>query len=126
MRIEHIGLWTIDLEKMREFYETYFEAKSGKPYHNPKKGFRSYFLTFDSGSRLELMHREDIKRPNVESYGYAHLALSIGDEKAVDNLVDKLKADGYTLMDGPRTTGDGYYEAVIEDPEGNLIELTAE
>ncbi len=124
MRIEHIGLWTIDLEKMREFYETYFSATSGELYHNPNKGFRSYFLTFDSGARLELMHREDIKRPNVESYGYAHLALAVGGKEDVDNFVDKLKADGYTLLNGPRTTGDGYYEAVIEDPEGNLIELT--
>ncbi|MGO2603912.1 MAG: VOC family protein, partial [Alkalibacterium gilvum] len=66
------------------------------------------------------------KRPNVESYGYAHLAMSVGDKTAVDNLVDKLESDGYMLVDGPRTTGDGYYEAVIEDPEGNLIELTAE
>ena len=124
MRIEHIGLWTIDLERMREFYETYFSASSGERYHNPKKKFQSYFLTFDSGSRLELMHREDIKRPNLESYGYAHLALDVGEKEDVDNLVDKLKADGYMLINGPRTTGDGYYEAVIEDPEGNLIELT--
>ena len=124
MKIEHVGLWTIDLERMREFYETYFSAACGKLYHNPKKGFHSYFLTFDSGSRLELMHREDIKRPNVESYGYAHLALAVGEKKDVDNLVDKLKVDGYALINGPRTTGDGYYEAVIEDPEGNLIELT--
>lgn len=126
MKIEHIGLWTIDIEKMREFYETYFSATSGDLYHNPKKGFYSYFLTFDSGSRLELMHREDIKRPNVESYGYAHLAMAVGDRHTVDNFVDKLKSDGYTLLDGPRITGDGYYEAVIEDPEGNLIELTTE
>lgn len=126
MKIEHIGLWTIDLERMKDFYEKYFSAKSNTLYHNPKKGFKSYFLTFESGSRLELMHREDIKRPNVESYGYAHLAMSVGDKTAVDNLVDKLESDGYMLVDGPRTTGDGYYEAVIEDPEGNLIELTAE
>ena len=124
MKIEHIGLWTIDLERMREFYETYFSASSGERYHNPKKKFQSYFLTFESGSRLELMHREDIKRPNLESYGYAHLALGVGEKEDVDNLVDKLKADGYMLINGPRTTGDGYYEAVIEDPEGNLIELT--
>lgn len=126
MKIEHIGLWTIDLERMKDFYEKYFSAKSGEPYHNPKKGFRSYFLTFDSGSRLELMHRDDIKHPNIESYGYTHLALSVGNEEAVDNLVHKLESDGYMLVSGPRTTGDGYYEAVIEDPEGNLVELTAE
>ncbi|OJF94585.1 VOC family protein [Alkalibacterium sp. 20] len=126
MKIEHIGLWTIDLERMREFYETYFSAKSGALYHNPKKGFHSYFLTFDSGSRLELMHREDINKPNIESYGYAHLAVGVGDKEDVDNLVDKLKEDGYALINGPRKTGDGYYEAVIKDPEGNLIELTTD
>ncbi|MCC5890594.1 MAG: VOC family protein [Alkalibacterium sp.] len=124
MRIEHIGLWTKDLEKMRAFYSNYFDAESGERYHNPKKGFSSYFLTFSSGSRLELMHREDISKENEESFGYAHLALAVGDKKAVDKLVEQLAEDGYDLLNGPRTTGDGYYEAVIADPEGNLIEVT--
>lgn len=126
MRIEHIGVWTKDLEKMKAFYRTYFGAESGERYHNPKKQFTSYFLTFSSGSRLELMHREDIAKENEESFGYAHLALAVGDKQAVDELVGRLTADGYDLLNGPRTTGDGYYEAVIKDPEGNLIELTTD
>lgn len=126
MKIEHIGLWTKDLEKMRAFYEQYFNATSGERYHNHVKQFTSYFLTFESGSRLELMHREDITKPSEESFGYAHLAVAVGGEKDVDKLVSKVQADGYALLNGPRTTGDGYYEAVIEDPEGNIIELMAD
>lgn len=125
MRIEHVGMWTKDLETMRAFYETYFKAQSGEQYNNPKKQFTSYFLTFESGSRLELMHREDISKEAAESFGYAHLALSVGDKDAVDKMVDRLQEDGYAMLNGPRTTGDGYYEAVIEDPEGNLIEIMA-
>lgn len=126
MRIEHIGLWTRDLEKMKEFYQRYFNVTSGEEYHNPSKKFTSYFLTFDSGSRLELMKREDISKPAVESLGYAHMALAIGSKSKVDDLVFRLKSDGFELVNGPRTTGDGYYEAVIKDPEGNLIELMAD
>ena len=125
MRIEHVGMWTKDLETMRAFYETYFKAQSGEKYHNSEKQFTSYFLTFESGSRLELMHREDISNEAAESFGYAHLALSVGDKDTVDRMVDRLQADGYALLNGPRTTGDGYYEGVIEDPEGNLIEIMA-
>ncbi|MCC5894160.1 MAG: VOC family protein [Alkalibacterium sp.] len=126
MRIEHIGLWTKDLEKMKDFYQRYFHVTSGEQYHNSSKKFTSYFLTFDSGSRLELMHREDISKPATEGFGYAHLALAVGNKSKVDDLVSRLTSDGYELINGPRTTGDGYYEAVIEDPEGNLIELMAD
>lgn len=126
MKIEHIGLWTKDLEKMKAFYNKYFAAESGERYYNPKKQFTSYFLMFSSGSRLELMHREDISKESEESFGYAHLALEVGDKRGVDELVERLTEDGYDLLNGPRTTGDGYYEAVIADPEGNLIELTTD
>lgn len=126
MRIEHVGLWTKDLEKMKAFYSKYFYAESGERYYNPKKQFTSYFLTFSSGSRLELMHRLDITEESEESFGYAHLALAVGDKRAVDELVERLTGGGYDLLNGPRTTGDGYYEAVISDPEGNLIELTTD
>ncbi|PRY83585.1 VOC family protein [Alkalibacterium olivapovliticus] len=126
MRIEHIGLWTRDLEKMKDFYEKYFDVRSGERYHNSSKKFTSYFLTFESGSRLELMKREDISRPNSESFGYAHLALAAGSQSQVDDLVSRLTNDGFELLNGPRTTGDGYYEAVIKDPEGNLIEVMAD
>lgn len=126
MRIEHIGLWTKDIDKMKDFYEKYFDVRSGERYHNSSKKFTSYFLTFDSGSRLELMMREDISKPTIESFGYAHLALAVGSQSKVDDLVSRLTTDGFELLNGPRTTGDGYYEAVIKDPEGNLIEVMAD
>lgn len=124
MKIEHIGFWTKDIENMRAFYEKYFGASSNELYHNPKKHFSSYFLTFDDGSRLELMSRPDVNEAVGEVLGYAHLALSLGSKEQVDEMTDRFKADGFEVLDGPRTTGDGYYESVILDPEGNRIELT--
>jgi lactoylglutathione lyase len=125
MMIEHIALWTHDLEKLKTFYERYFGARANDPYHNPKKQFRSYFLSFDSGARLELMQRPDIAdRAEGEVIGYAHLAVSVGSKVAVDSLSEQLRADGHRLIDGPRTTGDGYYECVVQDPDGNRIEVT--
>jgi len=126
LKIEHIGLWVKDLETMKEFYTTYFDGVSGKFYHNETKNFRSYFLTFPNGNvRLELMNKPELAETNKEMFGYAHVAYQVDDEEAVDALHKQLVDDGYQHIDGPRTTGDGYYEAVIEDPEGNLVEITA-
>lgn len=125
MNIAHVGLWVQNLETMKAFYEKYFDAKSSQLYHNSKKQFSSYFLTFDSGSRLELMHRPDIATNSGECLGYAHLAIALGAKERVDCLTEKFRTDGIEILDGPRTTGDGYYEVVILDPEGNRIELTA-
>lgn len=124
MIIEHIGLWVNDLEEMKKFYETYFDATAGEKYHNKKTDFTSYFLSFETGSRLELMHKPGLNNQQYDCFGYAHLAIKLKDEKAVDALVQKLVEDKFELVNGPRTTGDGYYEAVIKDPEGNLIEIT--
>ncbi|MGH1442116.1 VOC family protein [Exiguobacterium sp. s162] len=125
MRIEHVALWVDDIENMRRFYEIYFDAQSNAKYENEKKQFESYFLTFrGSRCRLELMHRPKLERNPREATGYAHLAFSLGSKQAVDALTERFQLDGYTHMDGPRTTGDGYYESVILDPEGNIIELT--
>lgn len=125
MRIEHVAIWVSNLESMKEFYETYFKGKANQKYHNKEKGFESYFLRFESGTRLEIMRRIGINEKNSdEMLGWAHIAFSLGSRKAVDELTTKLKMDGYKLVNGPRTTGDGYYESVIEDSEGNLIELT--
>ncbi|MGX6979522.1 VOC family protein [Vagococcus elongatus] len=124
MIIEHIGLWVKDLEGMKQFYETYFDATAGQKYHNKTTNFTSYFLSFETGSRLELMHKPELKEHQADSFGYAHLAIKLKDEKAVDSLVKTLVADRFELVNGPRTTGDGYYEAVIKDPEENLIEIT--
>ena len=127
MKIEHIAMWVRDLEKMRAFYEQYFGFKAGERYHNETKKFTSYFLSSESGTRLELMHRPDIIRSpssEFEMFGLAHMAISVGSKRLVDAMTEKLKEDGFRVTGQPRTTGDGYYESVIEDPEGNQIELT--
>lgn len=127
MRIEHIALWTKNLETMRDFYQKYFNMKSGDKYENTKKGFSSYFLSFDSGARIELMQREDIlegSRDRGLVFGLTHIAISVGDKNSVDNLTERLRSDGYKIVGPPRTTGDGYYESVFLDPEGNHVEIT--
>ena len=129
MRLDHMAIWVSDLERMRCFYETYFEATAGLKYTNVTKGFSSYFLTFGSGARLEIMHKPDVvARPGgveTERLGYAHLALSVGSEAAVDALAARFEAEGHPVANGPRRTGDGCYEALVFDPEGNRIEITA-
>ncbi|MGX7204114.1 VOC family protein [Enterococcus pingfangensis] len=126
MRIEHIALWTRDIEKMKVFYEKYFNAKSTELYINPKTKFCSYFLSFESGSRLELTNKPFLSDRSVGTVGYTHLAMSVGTKADVDTFIETILSDGYPLLNGPRTTGDGYYEAVIQDPEGNLIEITTD
>lgn len=114
-----------DLEKMKAFYESYFNGKSNEKYHNVKKGFESYFIQFESGARLEIMRKIGVeKEDQADRIGWAHVAFSLGSRENVNELTAKFQADGYVLVDGPRLTGDGYYESVIKDPEGNLIELT--
>lgn len=111
---------------MKVFYEEYFVGNASELYHNQTTNFRSYFLTFTSGStRLELMNKSDLIELDQEAFGYAHIAYHVENEEAVDKLHQRLIDDGYKHVNGPRTTGDGYYEAVIEDPEGNLVEITA-
>ncbi len=125
-RIEHAALWTPDLERARAFYETYFDATAGEKYVNPDKDFASYFLTFDDGARLELMHTPDLASAAAPpAAGYAHVAIALGSEAAVDRLTERLQANGVPVLDGPRRTGDGYYESVVADPDGNRVELTA-
>jgi len=128
MRIEHIAFWVKDLEKMKEFYQKYFGAVSNEKYHNPLKHFQSYFLSFDNGCRLEIMTKPDIKESgntyNSQRYGIIHLAFSTGSKEKVDRLTETLRKGGYTIAAEPRTTGDGYYESVILDPENNIIEIT--
>jgi len=125
MRIDHIALWTHDLERLRAFYELYFGAVAGPRYQNPHKQFSSYFLRFDSGARVELMQRPALGlAANGPAAGYAHLAVAVGSESGVDQLTARLARDGYAVLDGPRRTGDGYYESVVADPDGNHIEIT--
>jgi len=122
-KISHTGLYVDDLEKMMNFYVSLFDAKSGNRYHNPVKGFSSYFLTFSSGARLELMHNE--KRSKHDSdRAWGHIAIATGSKKAVDTLFASLKTTGVEIISEPRYTGDGYYEVLISDPEKNTIEIT--
>jgi lactoylglutathione lyase len=128
MRIEHIALWTGDLERSRSFYEKWFGARAGRKYVNPSKGFASYFLTFPSGARLEIMTLPALADPGAgkdsKDTGYAHIAFSAGSEKAVDSLTKQISEAGHTVVNGPRRTGDGYYESVVLDPDGNRLEIT--
>lgn len=127
MKIEHIAIWTKDLEKMKCFYLKYFKLTSSEKYFNPKKKFSSYFLSFENGARIELMHRPDISEfldQSTQKFGLTHFAISVGSKESVDDMTDLIRKNGYKIVGEPRVTGDGYYESVIEDPEGNLIELT--
>jgi lactoylglutathione lyase len=126
MKIEHIAIWTEDLERLRGFYETYFGATSNARYVNAARKFESYFLSFPQGARLEIMASPHIspREGDIQSTGYAHLAFSVGSRDQVDILTRQLKQDGYLVLDGPRVTGDGYYESAFLDPDGNRVEIT--
>ncbi len=127
MRIDHIALFCRDLEAMRQFFLDYFEAVSNEQYHNPRTGLRTYILSFTEGStRLELMQRPDVAdaNPSVAAIGYIHISIAVGSKRGVDLLTRRLADDGYPVVSGPRTTGDGYYESCILGPEGIQIEIT--
>lgn len=126
MRIEHVALYVNDLEGARDFFVHFFGATAGDGYHNHRTNFRSYFLTFDDGARLEVMTKPNM--PDAEKdlarTGWAHLAFSVGSESEVDRLTAELSAAGYEVVSGPRVTGDGYYESCVLGPEGNQVEIT--
>lgn len=126
MHIEHIAMYVNELEKARDFFIKYFGAKSNDGYENKKTHFRSYFLTFDSGARLEIMNKSGMSdnEKALARTGYIHIAFSLGSKEAVDKLTEKMKVDGYDVISGPRTTGDGYYESCVVGIEGNQIEIT--
>ncbi|MCL4167401.1 UNVERIFIED_CONTAM: hypothetical protein GTU68_025977 [Idotea baltica] len=127
MILEHIAIWTYELETLKVFYETYFGAVAGDKYLNVQKGFSSYFLNFSSGSRLELMQMQGIPEHKNDVYaqftGLIHLAFETGSVEEVNSLTERLREDGYPVVGEPRTTGDGYYESVILDPDENRIEI---
>ncbi len=124
--IDHTALYAHDLEAMKEFFVTYFGACHGEPYHNPRTQFTSYFLTFGTRGRLEIMTRPEVDdAPRSEyGHGFIHMAFSVGGKASVDSLTARLQKAGYEVKSGPRTTGDGYYESQIVGPEGILIEIT--
>ncbi|QJW88946.1 glyoxalase [Spirosoma taeanense] len=135
MHIDHLALWVRDLERMRQFYQTYFGAIANEKYVNSQKQFSSYFLSFPDHSghpavaRLEIMQMPGIPNSKNDALaqfsGLIHFAISVGSEIAVDHLTERLRADGYVVVGEPRRTGDGYYESIVFDPEQNRIEITA-
>lgn len=126
MKIDHIAMYVNDLEAAKEFFTKYFGAVSNDGYHNPITNFRSYFLSFSDGSRLEIMTRPELDDTEKTPFrtGYAHIAVSTGSAERVDELTRELNADGYETASAPRRTGDGYYESCVVGLEGNLIEIT--
>ncbi|MBH2003838.1 MAG: VOC family protein [Sphingobacteriia bacterium] len=127
MKIAHIAIWTNNLEGLRKFYSTHFHCSASARYENPQKKFSSYFLSFKDGAAIELMQRGDITEPpGKEMTGLAHFAIEAGTKEQVDLLTETLEKAGVRVFSYPRTTGDGYYESVIMDPDGNRIELVAQ
>ena len=126
MRIEHVAMYVNDLEGTKDFFIKYLGGRSNDGYHNKTTGFRSYFISFDDGARLEIMNKPEMSDQNkaVNRTGYIHIAFSVGSIAKVDELTERLKEDGYEILSGPRTTGDGYYESCIIGIEGNQIEIT--
>lgn len=129
MKIEHVALWTSDLEGMRNFYMHYFDASSNEVYYNHTREFRSYFLRFEGECRLELMEMPGIPKskndPLKQFTGIIHFALKLGSRGEVDRITAQLREDGFKIVSEPRTTGEGYYESVFLDPDGNRVELMA-
>lgn len=125
-KIEHVAMYCHNLETIKEFYEKYFNCKSGEKYTNSSKGFESYFLSFEDGARLEIMSKTSINESikPTEYLGLTHIAIGVGNRENVDNLTKRLLNDGFEVLGNPRTTGDGYYEIVVLDPEMNRIEIT--
>lgn len=126
MKIEHIALYVNNLEKSKDFFVKYFDGKPNNGYHNKTTDFRSYFITFDNGSRLELMTKPELndEEKALNRTGFIHLAFSVGSKEKVDALTEKLINDGFKVISEPRTTGDGYYESCILGIENNQIEIT--
>ena len=127
MHIDHIALYCIDLERMREFWMKHFDCTSNQQYHNPRTGLHTYILSFpDDGTRLEIMQRSEVTEPMTAEYrgGFIHISIAVGTKEVVDSKTSELQSAGYECLSGPRTTGDGYYESCIKGPEDILIEIT--
>ncbi len=126
VKIEHIAMYVNDLEKTKDFFLKYLGAVSNDGYHNKSTDFKSYFLSFEDGARLEIMNKPGMQDEEkfVNRTGFIHIAFSLGSKEKVDALTEQLRMDGYDVISGPRTTGDGYYESCIIGVEGNQIEIT--
>jgi len=129
MTLEHVAIWTNDLEVLREYYTKYFGGLSNDKYRNAKTNFESYFLTFESGARLELMTRPNIPSNTNDTVtdqhlGIIHLAFGVARVEEVDKKAQELQNNGFKILSGPRKTGDGYYEFETLDPDHNRVEVT--
>lgn len=125
MRIDHIALFTKDIDGLLAFYCDYFGGMAGGRYHNPYTGLETRFISFSDGARLEIMKKPDVAaKPQIKQLGYAHIAFHTESRVAVDELTERLRADGFEITSGPRVTGDGYYESCVLDPDGNSVEIT--
>lgn len=129
MKIDHIAIWTSNLERLKEFYTTYFKGKAGNKYTNFNTHFESYFIKFSDGAHLELMYRPDIPTNHNDELkqhlGIIHIAFEVANRQSVDEMARTMAAGGFPILKGPRTTGDGYYEFETQDPDGNRIEVVA-
>lgn len=125
MKISHIAVFVSELERSKAFYERYFGGVAGEKYHNPNTGLQTYFISFEGDVRLEIMYSPNkTHHRDVTATGYAHIAFSAGSRSEVDQLTERIRLDGYTVASEPRVTGDGYYESVVLDPDGNSVEIT--
>ena len=127
MKIEHLAIWVRDLEQTKDFYTRFFNMNCNVKYVNETKGFSSYFLSFEGGTRIEIMNRPDISEQSTKAgtyFGLTHFAISVGSRERVDELTEHIRKAGFGVTGEPRTTGDGYYESVVLDPDGNLVEIT--
>lgn len=126
MKLDHIALYVFDLEQAKDFFIRYFNATANDMYHNPRTGLKTYFLSFSDGARLEIMQHPDVIPTQFEQFrkGFIHIAFSVGSKDNVNILTSRLEQDGYKVLSGPRTTGDGYYESCVQGFEDNLIEIT--
>ena len=125
MKMHHVAVYVRDLERTRAYYEKYFGAESNEMYHNKKTGLKTFFLSFESGCKVEIMSRPGVvdRDYSIEQTGYLHLAFIVGDKNSVDALTDRIRNDGYAVYSEPRVTGDGYYESNVADPDGNYVEI---
>lgn len=127
MRIEHIAIWSPNINRLKKFYIKYFNAVANEGYKNENTGLNSYFLSFEDGARLEIMNIDNLlskDQTNKNYIGYCHLAISVASSSNVEQLTMQLREDGYQVISDPRKTGDGYFESVVLDPDGNKIEIT--
>ena len=127
MYIDHIAIYTNNLERLKDFYITYFSGTANDRYHNERTGMETYFISFEGGCRLEIMTRPEVFSSDKKPFqaGLTHFSFCAGSREKVDELTNRLTSEGHQLKSAPRVTGDGYYESCVFDPDGNEVEIVA-